>query len=57
MAALTRDQYVEMTVFQGLSEREIAERIGVSRTTVATYRIKFGFIPKTRPFIPSMLFM
>jgi len=53
MAALTRDQYVEMTVFQGLSEREIAERIGVSRTTVASYRNKYGFIAKSKRIFPK----
>jgi len=52
MAALTKEQFVEMHVFQGLSETEIAERIGVARTTVASYRHKYGFIPKSKRIFP-----
>lgn len=50
--ALTKEQFVEMHVFQGLSETEIAEIMGVARTTVASYRIKYGFIAKSKPKYP-----
>lgn len=53
MAAITKEQFVEMHVFQGMSEREIAEKVGVTTTTVYSYRDKFGFIPRSRPKYPK----
>ena len=52
MPALTKEQLQDLYYVQNLNEREIAKQLGISRATVGSYRIKYGFIPKTQPVFP-----
>ena len=52
MPVITKEQLQDLHYVQGLTEEEIASRFGVTRTTIASYRMKYGFIPRRSPKFP-----
>lgn len=53
MAGITFNQLYSMYCINGLSERQIAEIVGLSKTAIYSYRDKFGIISRTNPKYPQ----